>query len=146
MDLGQQIIAVIRPDSIGDIAIYIIFFLSIIGLSAIPEKNVLSPYLMYIVLLCCVIDLIRGAGGQAIPMLNRFVIGGENLLENRGFLTFLIHIIMFTFPLVAGAMVRRQGRKGALALPLCMITGLIAGVYSLAAFYAPLVIYGPLSR
>lgn len=142
MDLGQQIVAVLRPDTLGDIAIYIIFILSVIALATIPEKNVISPYLMYVVLLCCVIDLIRGAGGQAIPALNRFVIGGENLLENNGFITFLIHIIMFTFPLVAGAMVRRQGRKGALALPICVVTGLIAGVYALAAFYVPLSIYG----
>ncbi len=141
MDLGQQIIAVIRPDSIADLAIYLIFILSIIALATIPEKNVLSPYLMYIVLLCCVIDLVRTAG--AVPGgLNRFRIGGESLLSNTGFLTFLIHIIMFTFPLVAGAMVRRQGRKGGLALPLCMLVGLIGGVYALASFFAPAAIYG----
>jgi hypothetical protein len=140
MDLGQQIISVIRPDSLGDLAIYLIFILSIIALATIPEKNVLSPYLMYVVLLCCVIDLVRGAG--AVPGgLNRFQIGGESLLSNNGFITFLMHIIMFTFPLVAGGMVRRQGRKGGLALPMCLLVGLIGGVYALASFFAPALVY-----
>lgn len=141
MDLGQQIITVLRPDSVADLFIYLIFFLSIVALATIPEKNVTSPYLMYIVLLCCVIDLLRGGGGQGIPALMNLRIGGESLLENKGFLTFLIHIIMFTFPLVAGGMVRRQGRKGGLALPLCLLVGLIGGLYSIGSFMVPTLFY-----
>jgi hypothetical protein len=144
MDFGQQVLAVLRPETLADFLIYIIFFLSVIALATIPEKNVLSPYLMYVVLLCCVIDLLRGAGGDTIPALNRFVIGGENLLSNNGFITFLIHIIMFTFPLVAGAMVRRQGRKGGLALPMCLLVGLVGGFYAIASFFAPQVVYTPI--
>lgn len=141
MDLGQQIIAVLRPDSLGDFMVYGVFIMCIVMLAAIPEKNVLPPYLIYITMFACILDLLRGAGGSTIPVLNQFQVGGENLLGNRGFLTFMLHIIMFVFPIIAGAMTRKHGRKGGFALPIGLVTGLIGGLYVFLAFFVPNVTY-----
>jgi hypothetical protein len=141
MDLGQQLIAILRPDSLADIMVYAVLILSILTLAAIPEKNVVPPYLIYVTMFCCVIDLVRGAGGNTVPFLNRFVIGGENLLSNRGFLTFMIHIIMCLFPMIAGAMTRKHGRKGGYALPLGLTTGIIGGMYVIGGFFLADAVY-----
>jgi hypothetical protein len=144
MGLGEQIVGVLRPDTLGDIFIYIIFLLALIASAVIPEKNVQAPYMMYGVILCCIIDLLRGNNGQAIPVSSALRIGGESLFSNQGFITYLLHIIMFTFPLIAAGLVRRHGRKGALAIPVCLLCGLFGGIYTFMAFIAPTVVYGRL--
>lgn len=141
MDLGQQLVAILRPDSLADLFVYTVFILCILTLAAIPEKNVVPPYLIYVAMFCCILDLVRGAGGNTVPFLNRFVIGGENLLSNRGFLTFMMHIIMCLFPMIAGAMTRKHGRKGGLALPLGLSAGIVAGMYVVGAFFLPNAVY-----
>ncbi len=132
-DLGQQIVAVLAPNSLADFFIYLIFILSIVASATIPEKNVQAPYLMYAVLLFCIIDLLRGDNGQGMPVMG---------FDNTGFGTFLIHIGMFALPLIAAGLVRRQGRKGGLAVPACLLAGLFGGIYAVMSFLAPEVLYG----
>ncbi len=139
--LGQDLVTILRPDSLSDLMVYTVFILCILTLAAIPEKNVVPPYLIYVAMFCCVLDLVRGAGGNTVPFLNRFEIGGENLLSNRGFLTFMMHIIMCLFPMIAGAMTRKHGRKGGLALPLGLSAGIVAGMYVIGAFFLPNAVY-----
>lgn len=144
MEIGtilEQAVAVLRPTSLGDFMVWGVFIFCIMTLVAIPEKNVVPPYLIYITMLACIIDLVRSAGGQALGNVNQFQIGGESLLGDRGFLTFLLHIIMFLFPIVAGAMTRKHGRKGGYALPLGLTTGIIGGMYAFGAFFLPNAIY-----
>jgi hypothetical protein len=142
MDLGQQIITALRPDSLADIFLYLILFGSVAALATIPEKNVLSPYLMYAVILAVIIDLFRG-GGDLLGSLGNIRIGGEPILSNRGLLTFILHIIMFALPLMAAGLVRRYGRKqGALAVPMCLLVCLIGGFFAVISFFAPSVVYG----
>lgn len=139
--LGQDLVTILRPDSLSDLMVYTVLILCILTLAAIPEKNVVPPYLIYVAMFCCVLDLVRGAGGNTVPFLNRLEIGGESLLSNRGFLTFIMHIIMCLFPMIAGAMTRKHGRKGGLALPLGLSAGIVAGMYVIGAFFLPNAVY-----
>lgn len=132
-DLGQQILAVLSPKSLADYFIYLIFILSIVASATIPEKNVQAPYLMYVVLLFCVIDLLRGNNGEGVPIPG---------FDNEGFATFMIHIAMFAFPLIAAGLIRREGRKGGLAVPMCLLAALFGGIYAVMSFLSPAALYG----
>lgn len=122
----ENVLDIIKPSSIADIFIYVILIMSVIVLGVMPEKNEQPQYLMFGVIFLSIIDLVRNeapAGTFPIPG-----------LDNNGFATYMIHIIMALFPMIAGGMARKQGRKGGATLPLGILTGLIAGVYAVASF------------
>jgi hypothetical protein len=122
----ESILEIIKPSSIADIFIYIILIMSVIVLAVMPEKNEQPQYLMFAVIFLSIIDLVRNEAPSGT-----FPIPG---LDDNGFATYLIHIMMAIFPMVAGGMARKQGRKGGATLPLGVLTGLIAGVYAVASF------------
>lgn len=129
----DTIVELLRPDTIGDFFIYVIFFLSMLLLFVTPEKNDTPNYLTFIVLFACVLDLLRGN-----PSVQDTISIPEPWgLSDEGFFTYLLHIVMFVFPLIAGGMTRRKGRKGGAALPVALLIGLIAGVYAIGTFLAP---------
>lgn len=141
-DLGQQVATLLRPDSLSDIFIYLVFFISLLAIFTIPEKNVQAPYMMYAVVLCCIVDLLRGRGGEGLSSVANFQVAGQNILSDTGLLTFIIHIIMFVFPLIAAGLTRRFGqRAGALAVPSCLLAGLFGGLYTVLAFVDPNLVY-----
>jgi hypothetical protein len=121
----EAITNLLIPDSLGDIMIYVIFFCCIIQLVVTPEKNDTPQYLLFAVMAMCAIDLLRNAAGASFPI---------DGFDNRGFGTFIMHIAMAIFPMVAGGMTRKQGRKGGMALPMGVLTGIIAGVYAIGAY------------
>ncbi len=121
--LLQDIWGVLQYEDIWDLFIYIIFFMSLIMMMLIPDKNLQPTLLMSAVLLFTVIDKVR----PETPS-NVFFVPG---FDDRGFGTFMIHIGMFVFPLIAGALVRGRTDKDKRALPLGILTGIIAGVYTL---------------
>jgi hypothetical protein len=122
----ENVLEIIKPSSIADIFLYIILIMSVLVLAVMPEKNETPQYLMFAVIFLTIIDLVRNAAPSGT-----FPIRG---LDNNGFATYLIHIMMAIFPMIAGGMARKQGRKGGATLPLGVLTGLIAGVYALISF------------
>lgn len=130
-ELLNQAAQQLRPDNLASLFNYLMLVLALIAIAVTPEKSTTSQYLMFAVIFFVIVDLLRG-DGRAIPI---------DGFDNQGFGTFLIHIGMFVFPLVAGGMVRRAGRKGGLALPMCLITGLLGGLYALGSFLAPAAFY-----
>ena len=131
----QQFIAVVRPNSIGDIFIYSIFLLGFITLLPMPDGNDPAQYLTFGVILMCILDLLRGDG-------TNFPIAGA---DDRGFFTFMIHVLMFVFAFITAGVVRRNTKQKAGATPaLAVINGLIAVMYAIASFIAPEVIYSPI--
>lgn len=129
-DLLNQVLVIVRPDSLGDIFIYIIFFLSLVMLVVVPEKNETSLYLVFAVILFCIVDLLRQTGDFPVPE-----------TDNCGFLTFLLHVGMGAFPWIAAGMTRRQGKKGGMAIPVGGLLGLIGFVYAFGAFALPGLFY-----
>jgi hypothetical protein len=129
--LAQQAIQQLRPDNLASIFIYLILILSLVAVALMPEKSVNSQYIMFVVVFFSIVDLLRGDGRS-------FPVPGFN---DTGFATFLIHVGMFALPLIAGGMVRRTSRKGGAALPLCLLVGLIGGIYAVGSFITPPTFY-----
>jgi hypothetical protein len=125
--LLQDIVAIIRPADVWDVFIYGIFFLSLISLAFIPDKNIQPTMLMSAVLLFALVDKVRKAAGaaQALPIEG---------LDNNGFATLLLHIGMFVFPMMSAGLLRVRGKQGQQARPLLILTGLVAGIYAVGFF------------
>jgi len=131
----NQFISLIQPNSLGDVFIYILFFGALIASGIMPEgKNSQPIYLMFAVIFCCVVDLLRGSVAS-------FPIPG---FDNEGFGTFILHIMMGVFPFIAAGMARTEGRKGGLAVPVLILMGLIGTVYAFGSFVAPDAFYNAL--
>lgn len=128
-----QFLEVVQPDSIGDIFIYIIFFMSFIALLPMPDGNDTATYLLLGVMLMCILDLLRQAGD--------FPVAGS---DNEGFFTFIIHIIMFVFLFITAGVVRSNTKqKAGPVIPIAILTALIAVMYAVSSFFAPDAIYAP---
>ena len=66
MEVLNQVVEIIRPETMGDLFVYGIFLLSMLNLAFIPEKNDLPVYLHYAIILMCILDLLRE--GAALPI------------------------------------------------------------------------------
>jgi hypothetical protein len=127
----DAILNILRPDSIGDFIIYTIFFLSLVLLVVIPEKNETPLYIVFGIIFLCVVDLLR-------TQTNNFPIAG---FDNKGFGTFLIHIAMGIAPFIVAGMVRKHGRKGGSVIPIGLLMGFIGVLYALGSFFNPELFY-----
>lgn len=124
-------IDLLKPASLADVFIYAIFFSTLGVLFTMPEKNEIPLYILFGIILCCILDLMRmrvaATGGK-------FPIPGS---DAKGFFTFLLHIAMAMLPFINAGMIRRRGRKGAAAIPLSILGGIVACLYALLAFASP---------
>ena len=125
-DILTGVVDILRPEGIWDIFIYIMFFMSLIMIVLIPEKNMQPTMLMYGVLLCAVIDKIRPSGYDPDFLMPGF--------DDKGFGTLLIHLVMFTFPLMAAGLIRGRGPKDKRGVPVGIMTGILGGVYAAGHF------------
>ncbi|RMG90204.1 MAG: hypothetical protein D6712_00275 [Chloroflexi bacterium] len=131
-DLLSNIGQVFNIYSPWDVFIYVIFFLSLITLMLIPDKNMQPTLLMSVVLLFCIIDKVRPAAGRPWST-GEFIMPG---FDDLGFGTLLIHIGMAIFPIVAGTLIRARSEKQKRGTPMGILTGMIAGVYAIAFFFS----------
>lgn len=99
---------------IWSVFLYVIFFLALITLFLIPNKNMVPTLLMAGVLLCAVIAKISLAQRRGA------------ILETKEFGMLVINVCMFIFPLIAVGLAR--ARKNKMAAP-AILTSLIAGAY-----------------
>jgi hypothetical protein len=132
MEVVNQVLEIIRPETMGDLFIYAIFLLTVLNLAFIPEKNDLPVYLHYAVILMCILDLLRE--GAALP------IQGTG---DTGFFTFLLHIGMFIAPMLsAGAIRLPKGKRGTnYARMIAVLITLIALLYAVGSFAEPALFY-----
>jgi hypothetical protein len=125
------VIDLLKPASLADVFIYAIFFSALGVLFTMPEKNEIPLYLLFGIIFACIIDLMRM---RVADNGGRFPIPGS---DAKGFFTFILHIAMAMMPFITAGMIRRRGRKGAAAVPLAILCGLIACLYALFAFVSP---------
>jgi hypothetical protein len=121
MDLDfNQILFLIGPtsgDLIWNILIYIIFFLALFTLFAIPDKNLISTLLMAGVLMALVVTKLNiSIRPPARP-----------IFPPRDFIQFTLNAVVFIFPLLVAGLIRAR-KKGAV-LPLSIVTGLFGGIF-----------------
>lgn len=131
-EVFNQFLALVRPDSVGDIFIYTIFGIALISLFPMPDGNDSAQYLLFGVIFICIIDLLRGDGSN-------FAIPG---FDNRGFGAFLIHVLNFVFFFITAGVVRGNTKQKAGPVPvLAVLGGIIALLYAAASFFATDAIY-----
>ncbi|MAU10698.1 MAG: hypothetical protein CL607_12820 [Anaerolineaceae bacterium] len=131
-DLLAQVGDALRPDTLGDYFIYLLFIINFLVLVLTPEKNDRANYMILAVLFACVIDLMRGRNGEVIPV---------DGFDDLGFGTMMTHLIMGIVPFLAAGGIRVPGRKGRLAIPVAILAGIMGSIYAIFAFVAPNVVY-----
>jgi len=108
-------------DPIFSILLYIIFFLALIVMFTLPDKNLTATLLIAAVLICSVIAKLSLAARSA---------GIDPVFTRGEFGMLAINALMFTFPFLAVGVTRRnrlgRGVKSTLPAILC---GVISGVY-----------------
>ena len=98
-----------------------------------PDGNDTATYLILGVMRMCVLDLMRQAGEFPIPG-----------ADDKGFFTFIIHIVMFVFLFITAGVVRSNTKqKAGPVVPIAILTALIAVMYAVSSFFAPDAIYAP---
>ncbi|MCU0511469.1 MAG: hypothetical protein MUE40_02760 [Anaerolineae bacterium] len=130
----EAVLNLLRPESLAHIFLYVLFFLGLVLLFVIPEKNETPQYLVFAMLFMVIVAFLRT---RAAP--GSFPVPGS---ENNGFFTFLLHIAIAIAPLLAGTMARKQGRKGGAAIPVGILTAFVGGVFALLSFTFIPMMYG----
>lgn len=137
--LLNDILAILRPDTLGDYFIYTVFLMAFLQLMVTPDKNDTVVYSTFFVIICCVLDLLRD-DGAGIPISAE--IAEIGIFDNDGFVTFLMHIAMAVLPFINAGLIRRKDRQGKFAVPVALLAGMIGTVYAVVSFFAPDMIYG----
>lgn len=105
-------------DALWSIFLYIIFFLALLTLFTMPDKNMVPTLMIATVLLCAVIAKISLASND--PIFNQ-----------REFGMMIINIVTGVFPFIVAGMIRRGKTRRTTAVPLSVFTGVIGTVYFL---------------
>lgn len=133
-----DILANLRPDSIGDIFTYSILLLSFITLFAMASGNSLAQYVTFGVIILAFVDLLR----EGLPNFADSPTG-DPIFSDLGFGTFIIHMAMFVLLATAVGAIKVRGKKGEAARPIAIVAAIMALVYTLGAFVAPEIFYTP---
>lgn len=128
----DAIVDLLRPDALAHLFLYVLFFLGLVLLFVMPEKNEIPQYLVFALIFIVIIDFLRTRDPNGFPVPGA---------EHNGFFTFLIHIAMAMIPFIVAGMTRKQGRKGGAVIPIGLLTGFIAGLYALLSFVAIPMVY-----
>jgi len=116
----QQVLFLLGPNSgemIWNILLYIIFFLALITMFNIPDKNLLPTLLMAGTLLLTVISKLN------ISITPR----RDAIFPPEDFIQFTVNVAIFIFPLLTAGMIRAK-KKGKVVGP-AIVTALFGGAY-----------------
>lgn len=105
-------------NALWSIFLYIIFFLALLTLFTMPDKNLVPTLLVAVVLLCSVIAKISLASNDPI-------------FQEREFGMMVINIATGVLPFVVAGMIRRGKTRRVTAVPLAIFTGIIGTIYFL---------------
>lgn len=113
----QEILFLLGPNSgelVWNIFLYVLFFLALVTLLMMPDKNLIPTLLMSAVLLATLVAKLS-LSSRTRP-----------LLDEREFGMLIINIIPFIFPLLTAGTIRAKKTK---ARAPAILTGLIGAVY-----------------
>ena len=119
----------LRPDSVADIILYLIFFLALITTMLLPDDNAQASNLLYLTLLLAIFDLTVGQLWYNDPDIV------------RAFGAFIARVGLFLAPFIAAGSARTKGKKGRMGMPLSAVIGIIGLIYFLGAFLVPNIIF-----
>ena len=112
----DDILKLLWPSNVNplwNILIYMVFFLSLITLLLVPDKNMTSTLIMGVVILASIIDLLQ-------------------VFRPKSFGTLILHIGMFALPLIAVGMIRVRAGKHVKAMAPGVVTAIFGGLYFFA--------------
>lgn len=106
-------------DLLWDVMLYMIFFLALINMFMIPDKQLMVTILNFIVM--------------GLAIMSKLLVGTENTTDRvfqRGDLPVLVfNVGMFVIPLIMAGMLRSVKGKRPKAIYVCIIMGLLGGAY-----------------
>jgi hypothetical protein len=119
--IGELLALGSGPNALFSILLYIIFFLAVIVLFTLPDKNLVATLLIAAVVICAVVAKLSLSARDA---------GIDPIFTRGEFGMLAINALMFTFPFIVAGVTRKnrlaRGVKSTLPAILC---GLFAGVY-----------------
>jgi hypothetical protein len=105
-------------NALWSIFLYLIFFLALLTLFTMPDKNMVPTLLIATVLLCAVIAKVSLASSDPI-------------FRPREFGMMIINVVTGVFPFIVAGMIRRGKLRRVTAVPLAVVTGVIGTTYFL---------------
>jgi peptidoglycan/LPS O-acetylase OafA/YrhL len=105
-------------NALWSIFLYLVFFLALVTLFTMPDKNMVPTLLIAVVLLCSVVAKISLASSDPI-------------FKQREFGMMIINVAMGVLPFIVAGMIRRGKTRRTTAVPLAIFTGIIGTVYFL---------------
>lgn len=103
-------------DMVWSIFLYIVFFLALITLFTMPDKNMIPTLLIAVVLLCAVVAKISLASSDPI-------------FREREFGMMIVNVAIGVLPFITAGMVRRSKTRRVTAQPLAILTGIFGTIY-----------------
>ncbi|MEM9955112.1 MAG: hypothetical protein AAF846_26120 [Chloroflexota bacterium] len=114
--------AALQPDGIGDILIYVVFFMALLTTFFLADGNNMAGNLLYVTMVLAIFNVTVGD------------VWYNDQDVTRAFPAFAARVLMFLLPLIAAGAARSKKKKGKLALPLAAVTGIIGMLYAVGAF------------
>jgi len=121
----DTVMAILRPDGLGDYLVYASFFLALITSGIIPEKSQNARWVMTVVLFCAVMIKIRIQARLGI----------EPFFQD--FAWMMLALGMGILPYISAGLIRVRGRQGRASMPLAIFTGIVGSLYVLLFFLVP---------
>ena len=115
----------LAPDSLGDILVYMVFFIALITTFMLPDGNEMAGNLLYGTIVLALFNITVGAEWYDDPDIV------------RAFPAFAARVCMFLLPFIAAGAARSKKKKGKAALPLCIVAGVIGLIYAVGSFALP---------
>jgi len=125
MDGVGAFFTTMRPDTIGDILLYVVFFLALITTFALADGNDMASYMLYGTMILALFNLTVGqewANDQS---------GG---VYSKAFIVFGTQVALFLLPFIAAGSARSKKKKGKAALPLSILAGVVGMIFVVGNF------------
>jgi len=120
----EQVLSYLLPTPqfmIFDILLYIIFFLALLAVFTMPDKNMIPTLLIAAVLMAVIVAKLSTAA---------IVKPGDPILGKKDFGMYAINVAMLVLPLIAVGMTRKPKSNSVVrSTPFAILAGLMGAVY-----------------
>lgn len=117
----------LRPETLGDILVYVVFVLCLITTFLLPDGNDMAGNILYAALILCLFNITVGE-----QWYNRADVV-------YAFPAFIARVATFLLPWIAAGAARKspKERKGGAVIPLLVLAGLVGLIYTIGTFAVP---------
>lgn len=134
MEQVNAFLEVLRPETLGDILVYLVFFTALIATFALADGNNKASYLLYGTIILALFNLTVAAQWSS----------DTSGIYSRALIVYATQIGMVILPFIAAGAARVKKKKGGAAMPISLVAGVIAVVYVAGIFLVPTTVNAPL--